>query len=368
MTRASPRRRSTRSRWRRASRHGRLLAGPHRRACARRSPKRSGRCAVERRHPAGRRRGRRRHARPHRAVRARGPHARAVSRLPPRAPARLRCRRGQRHTRSRSERQQEGRRGPAPYGIHGLLCASGPHARARRGALARGPSRGLGAGDRWRAGARLRRRSAPARCAPRVRAHARAGVLRKMWLRADQPRAAPGEERRRVPGLPQALRVRRARDAPASRRDRPAAARAGRAGGLHAALSRPRARGFALNRSLRLFAAAFDTVAMAGVAYVDTGGRFARNLAEYVLWGSVLAAAICAFVIATSGAGALAWVAIGYVLFGGALTAGSPHWGLVLLALALMPLVPRPNGSLVLGLGIAVVAAFASRVAIGLIL
>src|SRR2546428_356266 len=249
MTRASPRRRSTRSRWRRASRHGRLLAGPHRRACARRSPKRSGRCAVERRHPAGRRRGRRRHARPHRAVRARGPHARAVSRLPPRAPARLRCRRGQRHTRSRSERQQEGRRGPAPYGIHGLLCASGPHARARRGALARGPSRGLGAGDRWRAGA-----------------------------------------------------------------------------------------------------------------------RFARNLAEYVLWGSVLAAAICAFVIATSGAGALAWVAIGYVLFGGALTAGSPHWGLVLLALALMPLVPRPNGSLVLGLGIAVVAAFASRVAIGLIL
>jgi len=123
-----------------------------------------------------------------------------------------------------------------------------------------------------------------------------------------------------------------------------------------------------LNRSLRLFAAAFDTVAMAGVAYVDTGGRFARNLAEYVLWGSVLAAAICAFVIATSGAGALAWVAIGYVLFGGALTAGSPHWGLVLLALALMPLVPRPNGSLVLGLGIAVVAAFASRVAIGLIL
>ena len=123
-----------------------------------------------------------------------------------------------------------------------------------------------------------------------------------------------------------------------------------------------------MTKTLRLFAAAFDTVAMAGVAYVETGGRFAQDLAEYVLWGSVLAAAVCAVVIATNGAAALAWVAIGYVVFGGVLTPGSPHWGLMLLALALMPLVPRPSGSLTLGLGIAAVAAFASRVLIGLLL
>jgi len=123
-----------------------------------------------------------------------------------------------------------------------------------------------------------------------------------------------------------------------------------------------------VTRTLRLFAAAFDTVAMAGVAYVDTGGRFARDLAEYVLWGSVVAAALCTLVIATSGAAGLAWAAIGYVAFGGVLTSGSPHWGLVLLALALMPLVPRPNGSLAYGLGIAAVAAIVSRVAIGLVL
>jgi hypothetical protein len=121
-----------------------------------------------------------------------------------------------------------------------------------------------------------------------------------------------------------------------------------------------------VTKTLRLFAAAFDTVAMAGVAYVETGGHLAQDLAEYVLWGSVLAAAVCAVVIATNGA-ALAWVAIGYVVFGGLLTAGSPHWGLMLLALALMPLVPRPSGSVALGLGIAAVAAFASRLIIGLL-
>lgn len=123
-----------------------------------------------------------------------------------------------------------------------------------------------------------------------------------------------------------------------------------------------------MTRTLRLFAAAFDTVAMTGVAYVETGGRFARDLAEYVLWGSVVAAAVCVVVIATSSAAVLAWCAIGYVAFGGLLTAGSPHWGLVLLAVALMPLVPRPSGSLLLGIGIAIVAALVSRIVIAQLL
>ena len=122
-----------------------------------------------------------------------------------------------------------------------------------------------------------------------------------------------------------------------------------------------------MTTTLRLFAATFDTVAMAGVAYVETGGRFARDLAEYVLWGSVVAAAVCAVAIVAR-VGPIAWVGIGYVLFGGALTQGSPHWGLLLLALALMPLVPRPAGSLAIGLGIAAVAAVASRLVVGLLL
>ncbi|MDP9282171.1 MAG: hypothetical protein M3P38_08760, partial [Chloroflexota bacterium] len=66
------------------------------------------------------------------------------------------------------------------------------------------------------------------------------------------------------------------------------------------------------------------------------------------------------------GAAAVAWVAIGYVLFGALLTNGSPNWPLAALALALMPLVPRPNGSLGLGLLIASLAAVVARVLIGL--
>jgi hypothetical protein len=100
------------------------------------------------------------------------------------------------------------------------------------------------------------------------------------------------------------------------------------------------------------------------LAYNDTGGRFAATFSEYVLWGSVLAAAICALVILVDSLAALAWIGIGYILFGGLLTQGSPHFGFVLLALALAPMVPRPGGSLSLGIAIAAVSALVSRVAI----
>jgi hypothetical protein len=102
------------------------------------------------------------------------------------------------------------------------------------------------------------------------------------------------------------------------------------------------------------------------LAFNETGGRFAATFAEYVLWGSVLAAAICALVILVESLSALAWIGIGYILFGGLLTQGSPHWGFVLLAVALAPMVPRPRGSLALGIGIATVSAVVSRVAIAL--
>jgi hypothetical protein len=119
-----------------------------------------------------------------------------------------------------------------------------------------------------------------------------------------------------------------------------------------------------MGRAARFFAAGFDTIAMGVLAFNETGGRFAANLSEYVLWGSVLAAAICAIVILREELAPLAWIAIGYVLFGGLLTQGSPHFGFVLLALALAPMVPRPHGSLSLGIGIAAVSALVSRVAI----
>ena len=121
-----------------------------------------------------------------------------------------------------------------------------------------------------------------------------------------------------------------------------------------------------MGKAARFFAAGFDTVAMGVLAFNETGGRFAASLAEYVLWGSVLAAAICAVVILAESLAAVAWVGIGYVLFGGLLTAGSPHFGFILLAVALAPMVPRPRGSLALGIGIAAVSAIVARLLLAL--
>jgi hypothetical protein len=119
-----------------------------------------------------------------------------------------------------------------------------------------------------------------------------------------------------------------------------------------------------MGRAARFLAAGFDTAVIAVLAFTETGGRFAATFSEYVLWGSVLAAAICAIVILAESLAPLAWIGIGYILFGGLLTQGSPHIGFILLALALAPMVPRPRGSLSLGLGIATVSAVASRVLI----
>jgi len=121
-----------------------------------------------------------------------------------------------------------------------------------------------------------------------------------------------------------------------------------------------------MGKTARFLVAGFDTAAMGALAFNETGGRFAASLADYTLWGSVLAAAICAIVILAENLAPLAWIAIGYMLFAGLLTQGSPHFGFVLLALALAPMVPRPRGSLSLGIGIAAVSAMVSRAAIAL--
>jgi hypothetical protein len=110
-----------------------------------------------------------------------------------------------------------------------------------------------------------------------------------------------------------------------------------------------------------------DTVIMGAFAYSETGGSLAVGPAELVLWGAVVAAAICALIVYLNASAVVAWAAIGYVLFGALLTDGSPHWPLAALALALMPLVPSPRGSIGLGLLVATVAALVARTVVGLL-
>ena len=115
-----------------------------------------------------------------------------------------------------------------------------------------------------------------------------------------------------------------------------------------------------MGRVARTAVAAFDAVIMGVAAWVETGGRFILSPAHVILWGSAVAAAVCALVIFIDGSALLAWAAIGFILFGALLT-GTPQWPLVALAAAIMPLVPRPRGSLWTGLSVAVVVAFGAR-------
>jgi len=122
-----------------------------------------------------------------------------------------------------------------------------------------------------------------------------------------------------------------------------------------------------MSRRAKAFVAGIDALIMAAFAFSESGGTFGISIPDLVLWGSVVAAAICALIVYLEGRAVVAWAAIGYVLFGALLTNGSPNWPLVALALALMPLVPRPRGSLGLGLLIASGAALVARVLVGLL-
>ena len=112
-----------------------------------------------------------------------------------------------------------------------------------------------------------------------------------------------------------------------------------------------------MSAGLRAGIAAFDAVAMAVYAYLATGG-FGNFGTDLILWGSAAAAAITAFVVSTNGPAILGWIAIGYILFAGLLIAG-PELVLIALAVALMPVLQRPRGSLALGISTAAVSAFA---------
>jgi hypothetical protein len=122
-----------------------------------------------------------------------------------------------------------------------------------------------------------------------------------------------------------------------------------------------------MSPTLRASVAAFDAVAMAVFAYLQTGG-FGNPGIDLMLWGSAAAAAVAAFVVATNGPGVLGWIAIGYILFAGILLTDAPQLLLIALAIALMPVVQRPRNSLAIGIVTATLSAFAWRVAIELLL
>lgn len=114
----------------------------------------------------------------------------------------------------------------------------------------------------------------------------------------------------------------------------------------------------------RGIAAAFDAVVMIAAAFTITGGSFADRHADVVLWGSAAAAVAAAVTVLTPVPAELGWIAIGYVLFAAFLAAVQPVPLLVLLAVAYMPILPRPRGSL--GQGLLVSAASTVVVAIAM--
>ena len=122
-----------------------------------------------------------------------------------------------------------------------------------------------------------------------------------------------------------------------------------------------------MSQTVRAAVAGFDALAMAAFAYLRTGG-FGDPGIDLLLWGSAAAAAIAAFVVATNAPAFIGWAAIGYVVFAGVLLTDVPQLLLIALAIALMPVMQRPRGSLALGIAIATIAAFAWRFVVELLL
>ena len=119
-----------------------------------------------------------------------------------------------------------------------------------------------------------------------------------------------------------------------------------------------------MGRATRTGVALFDAAVMSVAAFEVTGARGDQPLADVVLWGSAIAAAAVAAVVAVDGPSVVAWIGIGYVLYAGLLATAEPSLVIVALALALMPVAPRPRGSLALGVAVATVAAFAAAEAL----
>ncbi len=114
---------------------------------------------------------------------------------------------------------------------------------------------------------------------------------------------------------------------------------------------------------MRAVAASFNAIAMVALAFAVTGGSFADARANTQIWGSAAAAVTAAIVVLTHGPAGLGWIAIGYVL-AAAFLRDPPALVLVLLALAYVPILPRPQGSLLTGMGLAVVSAVIFRIVV----
>lgn len=111
--------------------------------------------------------------------------------------------------------------------------------------------------------------------------------------------------------------------------------------------------------TLRAVAASFNAIAMVALATTLTGGSFADPRAVLLVWAPAAAAVVAALAVLVDAA-ALGWVAIGCIL-GAALVGEPPRPLLILLALAFMPLLRRPRGSLLTGVGLSVVSAVLFR-------
>lgn len=109
--------------------------------------------------------------------------------------------------------------------------------------------------------------------------------------------------------------------------------------------------------SFRGVTAAFNAITMVAAAYALTGGSFADRGANLVLWGSAAAVVVAALVVLSDGPAVLGWAAVGYVLFAALLATARPVPLLLLLAVAFLPILQRPRGSLAIGLAVAAAAA-----------
>lgn len=111
--------------------------------------------------------------------------------------------------------------------------------------------------------------------------------------------------------------------------------------------------------SFRGVAAAFNAIATVSLA-VAAGQTIRGSTDQLVLlWIPAGAAVVGALVVLTGSGSTVGWLALGYILFAGAtgLLFRNVASVLVLLYVAFLPLMPRPRGSLVLGLSISIFAA-----------
>ena len=105
---------------------------------------------------------------------------------------------------------------------------------------------------------------------------------------------------------------------------------------------------------------------MALLASSATGGRVDGSVATIVLWGSAAAATLVALTVVADGLGAVAWIAIGYLVYSALLATDRVLGEILVLVLALATVAPRPRRSLALGVVVATVAAFVVREIVGL--